>query len=130
MESIYCGSDFFGKHKPYKKKPERIEKIFYLAKEVMYENAFFHQGKIYRLVSHLKDQSFYDYPAMDIFEQNLRSQSLIALDLETQKLKFYKMPLTKYFVFDKNHLYVGSISSREDSLQTTYRKFYKYELNE
>lgn len=129
MKSLYCGSDVFGKHKLHAKPPEQWDQIKYLLKGMEYQSVFYHQGKIYRLVNHLIDQAYYNYSIQDIVGLNLRAVSLIEMDVQTAELKFYKMPLTKYFVFDKEHLYVGSISSREDEAQTTYRTFYKYALN-
>ena len=48
-------------------------------------------------------------------------------DLLTNSTKIYKIPSAKYFIFDEDYLYLGSVSIREDG-DKTLTKFYKYKL--
>lgn len=127
MNSFYCGSEFFGKPNLLNKVPDKRREFEYVIKEVNYESSFFHGGKVYRVVSHLENSKFYDYSPYDILQQNARVVSLIELDLATKKLKYYKMPIAKYFVFQDNKLFVGGVSIREEGSET-YRRFYEYTL--
>jgi hypothetical protein len=125
--SLYCGADYFGKPKLLAKLPNKMQEIEYEVKEVDYELAFYHNSKVYRVVSHISAAKYGDYSIMDILNQNLRVFSLVEMDLKTGALKYYKMPIAKYFVFQGNSLFAGGVSAREKG-QETYRRFYKYTL--
>ena len=125
--SFYCGADHFGKPKLLDKLPNKAQEFEYKVKEVDYELAFYHNAKVYRIVSHIGAAKYRDYSVMDIINQNLRAVSLVEMDLETGALKYYKLPIAKYFVFQKDFLFAGGVSVREDD-QETYRRFYKYRL--
>ncbi|WP_452609368.1 DUF4221 family protein [Roseivirga echinicomitans] len=126
--SFYCGSNHFGKPKLLEKPSNKMEELDYKVKDVDYELAFYHNSKVYRVVSHISADKYRDYSVIDIVNQNLRAVSLIEMDLKTGLLKYYKMPIAKYFVFQDNFLFVGGVSAREDD-QDTYRRFYRYTLD-
>ena len=127
MKGFYCGSNHFGKPKLLERLPYKGQEIEYSVKEVNYELAFYHNSKIYRVVSHISADKYRDYSVMEIVSQNLRAFSLVEMDLKTGVLKYYQLPIAKYFVFQDNFLFVGGVSVREDD-QDTYRRFYKYTL--
>jgi hypothetical protein len=126
-KSFYCGSNHFGKPKLLERLPNRAQDLEYKAKEVNYELGFYHNGKIYRVVSHLSADKYRDYSVIEIVSQNLIAVSLVELDLKTGLLKYYQLPIAKYFVFQNNYLFAGGVSIREDE-NNTYRRFYKYTL--
>lgn len=128
IESIYCGLEGWDQPKSLQVHPDRFESLEYQAKELNYQNVFFHEGKIYRLVSHLKDDDYRELSISEILKKNLRELTLIQLDPEEDIINYYKMPLTKYFLFDENKLYVGGISVREEG-EESYRTFYIYSLD-
>lgn len=125
-EAIYCGAQNFGKPRLLTKVPNKLEELEYHLKEVNYELVFFNMGKVYRVVSHLP-KSYQNYSIPEIVNRNLRRVLLIEMDISTRKLRFYRMPIAKYFLFDKDHLIVGGVSVREYEGETL-RKFYKYRL--
>ena len=127
MDNYYCGSDNFGSPRLLDFLPDRTQSLEYNTKEVNYETSFHHRGKVYRVVSHLKHKQYREYSPFEIIQNNLRVVSLVELDLVTSKLKYYKMPIAKYFLFQKNQLFVGGVSAREEN-GDIYRKFYKYAL--
>lgn len=126
--SFFCGSDNFGSPRILDFLPDRSQSLNYTTKEVNYETGFYHQEKVYRIVSHLISKQFYEYSPFEIIQNNWRVVSLIELDLETNKLRYFKMPTAKYFVFQKNQLFAGGVSVREEA-GDIYRKFYKYTFN-
>ncbi|MBO3700829.1 DUF4221 family protein [Roseivirga sp. E12] len=125
-EAVYCGANGFGKPKLLNKVPDKLQELEYNLKEVNYELTFFNAGKLYRVVSHLPKR-YQSYSIPEIVNQNLRRVSLIEMDMNTQELRFYRMPIAKYFVFDDDFLIVGGVSIREVNGETL-RKFYKYSL--
>jgi len=125
--SFYCGSNHFGRPNLLEKLPNQSQELEYKVKEVNYELGFYHNGRIYRIVSHLSADKYRDYSVFEIVSQNLMAVSLIEMDLKTGLLKYYQMPIAKYFVFQDNFLFAGGVSIREDE-SNTYRRFYKYTL--
>lgn len=123
-EAIYCGLP--GRSAPplLKRYPTRGEELDYKIKQSDFAEAFSRNGKIYRIVNHV-DEKYSDLSGLEILQRNLRGVSLIELDLKNNNLRFFEMPITKYFVFDQNKLIVGSVSSREENREI-YRKFYRY----
>ncbi len=128
MMSLYCGSTSFGSPRLLDYVPNRYQSLEYISKEVDYESAFFHREKIFRVVSHLLDSKYYSYGPLEIVQNEFRVVSLVEMNLDTKKLKYFKMPTAKYFVFQGNHLFVGGVSVREENGEI-YRKFYKYSLD-
>ncbi|MDG1278800.1 MAG: hypothetical protein P8O16_16075 [Algoriphagus sp.] len=128
MESFYSGSDDFGSPNLLTYLPNRAQSLEYISKEVDYETAFFHKEKVYRVVSHLKEKKYFQYNPYEIIRNNFRAVSLVQLDLNSKELKFYELPIAKYFVFQGDNLFVGGISVREEN-GDIYRKFYRYTLN-
>lgn len=126
--SMYCGSDYFGQPKLLDGIPNRAEDIFYKTMEVDYELAFYHNSKIYRVVNHVTPGDYNSLSPMEVFQKNRRLVSLVELDPNTGDLKYYEMPIAKYFVFQGNYLFVGGVSIREEG-DETYRRFYRYTLN-
>jgi len=128
IRSIFCGLS--GRIHPKGKNRifDRFENLEYQAKEVNYESVFYHGDKIYRIVSHLIEDSFRSLSLGEIFENDLRIVTLIELDSKTEEIKYYRMPWAKYFVFESEKLYVGGVSVREED-QDTFRSFYIYDLN-
>ncbi len=125
--SFYCGSDFFGKPKLLDRVFSRDERMVYVVKEVNYELAFYHNSKIYRIVNHISARDYREKSVFEILSENRRGVSLVELNPNTGELKYYKLPITKYFVFQGNFLFAGGVSIREDENET-YRRFYKYTL--
>lgn len=128
IESYYCGSDNFGSPNLLPFLPNRSQSLEYITKEVDYELGFFHRGKIYRVVSHLLDSKYYTYNPYEIIQYDFRVVSLVEMDLATNNLKYYRMPIAKYFVFQEDHLYVGGVSVRKEN-GDIYRRFYRYSLD-
>ncbi|NVK49147.1 MAG: DUF4221 family protein [Cyclobacteriaceae bacterium] len=124
-DAVYCGIPQWDVPPLLSRYPNRGQELDYKIKEPDFETVFFRNGKIYRIVSHLKDKKYYELSGFEILEKNLRGVTLIELDLETKQQRFYEMPIAKYFVFDKDFLIVGGVSSREEN-GDIYRKFYKY----
>lgn len=127
-EAIYCGAKGFGKPKLLNRVPSKLQELDYNLKEVNYELAFFNDGKLYRVVSHLPKR-YQSYSIPEIVNENLRRVSLIEMDMNTWELRFYHMPIAKYFVFDDDFLIVGGVSVRENKGETL-RRFYKYSLSD
>jgi hypothetical protein len=127
ITSMYCGADYFGQPKFLDAVPNREENLAYKIMEVDYELAFYHNSKIYRIVNHVSSGDYNNLTPMEIMLQNRRKVSLIELDPETGIMKYYEMPIAKYFVFQDNYLFVGGISVREEG-DETYRRFYRYTL--
>ncbi|WP_425636604.1 hypothetical protein ACPUEN_14425 [Algoriphagus yeomjeoni] len=129
MQSFYCGIETGHRTKFYDHVPDRAESIDYIAKEKNYEFSKMHNGKIYRLVSHLKNENARELPVLDIITQDLRGVTMIKLDPKNSSINYYKMPIARNFVFIGNQLIVGGISSREDENQDTFRTFYVYQMD-
>lgn len=129
VKSHFMGGEKVGSPKFLENYPDKVESRDYLIKEVDYEFAVHSNNKVYRVVSHLSNKNHKNLSLLEILKENLRIVTLIELDLSTNKLKYYKMPIAKYFLFNKNSLVVGGVSLREsDSL--LLRKFYIYSLEE
>jgi len=126
--SIYCGADYFGKPKLLDRVASKNEQTEYAVKEVNYEVAFYHNSNIYRIVNHVTASDYENYSIFEILTENRRLVSLVELNSKTGEMKYYKLPIAKYFVFQDNFLIAGGVSIREDENET-YRRFYKYTLN-
>ncbi|WP_146613669.1 hypothetical protein [Algoriphagus yeomjeoni] len=126
--TFYCGIETGHKNNFYDHVPDRAESIEYLTKEKNYEFSKVHNGKVYRLVSHLKDENARELPLFDIINQNLRGVTMIEFDPKDSSINYYEMPIARNFVFQDDRLIVGGISIREDENQDTFRKFYVYQL--
>lgn len=127
MVSKYCGLKGWKQPQPLKAQPDRLESLTYQAVELNYQDVFVHSGRIYRLVSHVKDDSYRGLSFIEILERDLRGLTLIELDVKTDEIKYFTVPYTKYFLFDKSKLYVGGVSMREE-IGDSYRTFYVYSL--
>ncbi|WP_069833654.1 DUF4221 family protein [Roseivirga misakiensis] len=128
MTSLYCGSEYFGSPKLLQSYPDQAKELEYKILEVDFEQSFRNDDKLYRIVAHLSDQKFREVPVFEIIDRGYRVMSLIELDLNTQELSYYKLPIAKYFVFDGSFLYAGGVSIREEG-DLTFRRFYRYSLN-
>lgn len=128
MDGFYCGSENFGRPNLLNYLPDRAQSLEYIIKEVDYETAFFHKEKIYRVVNHLLASKYREMNPFEIIQNNYKVVSLIELDLVSKKLKYYKLPIAKYFVFQGDQLFAGGVSVREEN-GDIYRKFYRYTLN-
>ena len=126
-QSLYCGADYFGKPKLLDRVASKNEQTEYAVKEVNYEVAFYHNSKIYRIVNHVTESDYENYSIFEILSENRRLVSLVELNPKTGEMKYYKLPIAKYFVFQGNFLFAGGISVREEGAET-YRRFYKYTL--
>jgi hypothetical protein len=127
-QSLYMGAKNIGSPTFLSNYPDKFQAREYLIKEIDYEVAFFQNGKVYRLVSHLLEKEYKNINSFEILKNNLRAVTLIELDFKKNELKFYKMPIAKYFLFTNNSLIVGGVSLREDD-GILLRKFYIYPLN-
>lgn len=125
--SLYCGADYFGKPKLLDRVLDRNEQTEYAVYEVDYEAAFYHNSKIYRIVNHVTASDYENYSIFEILSENRRLISLVELNPKTGEMKYYKLPIAKYFVFQGNHLFAGGVSIREDENES-YRRFYRYTL--
>ncbi|MCS5490707.1 hypothetical protein [Algoriphagus limi] len=125
IQSIYCGLIGRDSAPLLSRYPSRTQELEYKIKEPDFESVFFRNDKVYRIVSHLKEEKFRDYTGFEILEKNLRGVTLIELDIETKEQRFFDLPIAKYFVFDGKYLIAGGVSSREEN-GDIYRKFYRY----
>jgi hypothetical protein len=125
--SLYCGADYFGQPKLLDAVPNREEELVYKIMEVDYQMALYHNSKIYLTVTHVTPGDYLSLSPMEVIQKNRRLVSLVELDPNTGELKYYEMPIAKYFVFQGNYLFVGGISDREEG-DETYTRFYRYTL--
>ncbi|TFV96000.1 hypothetical protein E4S40_07175 [Algoriphagus kandeliae] len=125
IQSIYCGLIGRDSAPLLTRYPSRTQELEYKIKEPDFESVFFRNDRVYRVVSHLKEEKFRDYTGFEILEKNLRGVTLIELDIETEEQHFFDLPIAKYFVFDGKYLIAGGVSSREEN-GDIYRKFYRY----
>lgn len=129
IETFYCGLKTGTKSKFLDHVPDREESREYVVKEKNYEFSKIHNGKIYRLVSHLKNENDRELAPIDIIRNNLRGVTMIEYNVDNKSINYYEMPIVRNFVFRENHLIVGGVSIREDENQDTFRKFYVYQLD-
>ncbi|EAZ81954.1 hypothetical protein [Algoriphagus machipongonensis] len=128
ISSIYCGIPNERGLNYLNSVPDRAKSLNYNAKEKNFEFSKYYNGKIYRLVSHLSEKRDRELNAYEIIAKNARGVTLIELDPDTKRIKYYKMPIARYFVFQGDKLFVGGVSMREDENQDVFKKFYIYSL--
>lgn len=128
LQGVYCGIPTETTFQYFTQVPDRTMSLDYITKEKNYEFVQFHNGKIYRIVSHLKSEKFRNLSIYQIISENLRGVTLIELDPSSKTLKYYEMPIARYFVFQENELIVGGVSMWEDENQDTFMKYYIYNL--
>ncbi|WP_140160521.1 hypothetical protein [Algoriphagus antarcticus] len=129
IDAFYCGIENGHKTKFLDHVPDKEVSREYVVKEKNYEFAKTHNGKVYRLVSHLKNENSRELTPIDIIRRDLRGVTMIEYNPEDKSINYYEMPIARNFVFQENKLVVGGISIREDENQDTFRKFYVYQLN-
>lgn len=128
ISSIYCGIPNERGLNYLNSVPDRAKSLNYITKVKNYEFSKYYNRRIFRLVSHVSDKRDRELSILEIITKNARGVTLIELDPDTKRIKYYKMPIARYFVFQGDKLFVGGVSMREDENQDVFKKFYIYSL--
>lgn len=108
---------------------DKGEEMKELLTEKEYSYPLAHGNKLYRVSSHLKSIRQKELPLNELMEDYPRVVTLINYNLDNKLVRYFQMPITRYFLPKNDLLYVGSISSWEDENQDTWRRFYVYKLD-